>query len=111
MTDYTRAEVLNAFEVLLEDFGWGELKSDLCDYATGRYIYSLILRGEEVEIKGEAAFGGRDQGSEAWVVFRVGDQLFRKQGYYASHYGFDWDGTFEEVVATPKTITVYEPKR
>jgi len=44
------------------------------------------------------------------MVIRIGDQLFRKEGYYASHYGYDWDGTFEEVEAKPKTITVYEPK-
>lgn len=68
------------------------------------------MRGEEVRLKGEENYGGLDLGSEAWMVIRIGDQLFRKEGYYASHYGYDWDGTFEEVEAKPKTITVYEPK-
>jgi hypothetical protein len=44
------------------------------------------------------------------VVIRVGTQLFRKNGYYASHYGTDWDGSVDEVVSSEKVITVYKEK-
>lgn len=54
--------------------------------------------------------GGMDEGSNIWTVFEVGGRLFRKSGYYASHYGTDWDGAFEEVFPEQKTITVYSAR-
>lgn len=51
--------------------------------------------------------GGMDEGSAASVVFKVGDQLFKKDGYYQSHYGYDWDGDLYEVEAFEKTVTDY----
>jgi hypothetical protein len=36
-------------------------------------------------------FGGEGQGEERWVVFSVGDQLFKVEGYYASWDGTTWD--------------------
>lgn len=61
--------------------------------------------------------GGMDEGTSASIVFRIEDSedgdvgLFRKDGSYASHYGFDWDGDFFRVVAAEKTITVYDRVR
>lgn len=107
MTDYTRAEVLDAFRPLLDEIGWAGLKYE--DYSDDEL--NLELRGETVPFTVHETYGGSDLGTEAWMIFKVGDQLFRKDGYYSSYGGYDWDGTFQEVIATPKTITVYEPKR
>ena len=60
---------------------------------------------------GVETFGGEGQGDDIWVVFKVigDDRLFRKRGYYASHYGTDWDGALEEVEAFEKVVTDYRP--
>lgn len=52
--------------------------------------------------------GGMDEGSNASITFTYKGRTFRKSGYYASHYGYDWDGELIEVRPVEKTITVYE---
>lgn len=111
MSDYTANEVEAAIEALIdggdkenedgEEYSWSEL-------AYGDVPETLSLRGEDVPVTHVIQVGGEGQGDEIWFVIQVGDQLFRKDGYYASHYGSDWDGDFSEVRATQKTITVYE---
>lgn len=61
-------------------------------------LYTL----EYVEKEG----GYEGGGEELWVVFKVGDQYFRKSGYYASYDGSTWDGALEEVepYVEPKTL-------
>jgi hypothetical protein len=59
--------------------------------------------------------GGMDQGSNAYVVVKLTHpdgtiQHFRKDGYYASHYGYDWDGDLYEVKPTERVVTFYEEK-
>jgi hypothetical protein len=93
---YTAAEV----EPKLGRIGWGEL-----EYGE----HSIILRGKSVPVTHTESFGGEGQGEKRWVVVKIGDQLFKKDGYYASHYGTDWDGPFREVNQVEKTVTVYEP--
>lgn len=58
---------------------------------------------------GVEQFGGMDQGSDLWTVFRIlgDDRLFRKNGYYASHDGSYYDGALEQVEAFEKTVTDY----
>lgn len=56
--------------------------------------------------------GGEGEGDYAALIFTVTDatgntRLFRKEGYYASFHGTDWDGTFAEVEAYDKTVTDY----
>lgn len=46
-----------------------------------------------------------DSSSALFVVFRVGDETFRKFGYYQSHYGSEWDGLIERVRAQEVTKT------
>jgi len=62
------------------------------------------------EFVGVAEDGGEGQGDDIWFVFEVKDtgQLFKKSGYYASHYGTDWDGPLEEVRAVQRMVTFYE---
>jgi hypothetical protein len=71
---------------------------------------TLTIRGEDVPVERLDGVPGREGGGEdIWVVIKVGDQLFRKDGYYGSGYGEDWDGGEPtEVRPVEKTVTVYE---
>lgn len=55
--------------------------------------------------------GGMDQGSTyytVWKFSRNGEDVYvRFDGYYASHYGTDYEG-FSFVTPKEKVITVYE---
>jgi hypothetical protein len=106
MTNYTAREVEQAIEGHDYFDGWGEIKWS----NEGDVALEIPLNGETVPVTKVASFGGEGQGDEIWVVVQVGTQLFRKDGYYASHYGSDWDGDFEEVAAREKVVTVYEAK-
>lgn len=68
----------------------------------------ITIDGEQYVLKVVNTTGGMDNGSHASVTFQVGEQYFRKEGYYASHYGYDWDGDFKEVRPVEKTVIVYE---
>lgn len=111
MSNYAESDVESAIEgreneELDEWFeGWGEIK-----YANlGSVVMHIDIAGDtNVPVTKVASFGGEGQGDSLWVVVQVGTQLFRKSGYYASHYGSDWDGDFTEVRASQKTVTVYE---
>lgn len=60
------------------------------------YCTDLILPSGNVYLVED--FGGEGQGDERWVVFSVGDQLFRVEGSYASWDGTTWDyPSLEEV--------------
>lgn len=41
--------------------------------------------------------GGEGSGEERWIVVKVGDTFLRKNGYYASYEGSEFDGELEEV--------------
>lgn len=45
-----------------------------------------------------------DWQTNTYLIFKVGDQYFRKNGYYASHDGEYWDGSFEEVNPVERTV-------
>lgn len=80
---------------------------DEADYAYGDGV-TLNIDGEEVLLTVvEADTGGEGHGEYVFVVIKVGDQYFRKEGYYASHYGTDWDGSFAEIEPFEKTVTDY----
>ncbi len=51
--------------------------------------------------------GGEGDGEYMDVIFKIGDQLFRKTGYHNSWDSNDWDGELEEVEAFEKTVTDY----
>lgn len=52
--------------------------------------------------------GGEGEGDHAHLVWRVGDRLFRKDGYHQSHSGTFFDGDLYVVQRREKTVTVYE---
>lgn len=59
----------------------------------------------------EEDFGGEGQGETRYVVFSVGDQFFRVEGYYASWDGTTWDDPIPfEVEAKEVSVIKYERK-
>lgn len=57
-------------------------------------------------------FGGEGKGDDYWFVFKVTDadgneRLFRRNGWYASYDGGEYDGPTDEVKPQDKVITVW----
>lgn len=111
MSNYSAENVEKAIEGL-EDGpddnyfeNWGEIKCS----SDGWVVCKIDIDGDKnVPVTKIAGYGGEGKGDEIWVVVSVGTQLFRKDGYYSSGYGSDWDGDLYEVVAREVTVTVYE---
>lgn len=59
------------------------------------------------------AFGGEGSGDQYWFVFKItnpGDErLFRRDGWYASYEGGEYDGPTEEVKPVVRPVTFFEP--
>lgn len=55
-------------------------------------------------------FGGEGKGEEYWVIFKVGDELFKVDGYYASWDGISWDDA-EIYKVAPVEVTIIEYQR
>lgn len=109
MTTYTAAEVLDALsETDLYEDGWSEIAWVLDKTRKNYTQRTITIQGADVPVEVVATDDGGEYGFETFVILRVGSQMFRKTGYYRSHYGNDWDGPFVEVVEAEKTITVYE---
>lgn len=53
-------------------------------------------------------FGGIET-NVSYLMFQIGDRVFRKEGLWVSHDGQYWDGYFHEVKPVQKVITDYEP--
>lgn len=66
----------------------------------------------EVEVPGLGtltyidSYGGEGQGDDYWVVFKLGKQHFRVDGWYSSYEGGELDGEPYEV--TPKEVKAIE---
>jgi hypothetical protein len=56
--------------------------------------------------------GQEGGGEDIWVVFLIGDQLFKLTGWYGSWDGSNWEeGEVFEVVAEEKIVVVYNKKK
>jgi hypothetical protein len=56
--------------------------------------------------------GHEGGGEDIWVVFLIGDQLFKLTGWYGSWDGSNWEeGEVFEVVAEEKIVVVYNKKK
>jgi len=58
-------------------------------------------------------FGGEGMGDQLWFVFKITDdagneRLFRRNGWYQSYSGGEFDGPTEEVKPVEKVVTVYK---
>lgn len=76
------------------EFGWGDIDVD---------IDGVTYSAKSVQRIG----GSEGSGEYAAVIFSIDGRTFRKEGYYASHYGTDWDGELEEVESYEKTVIDY----
>jgi hypothetical protein len=65
--------------------------------------------GEEA-VKVDSTGGSEGEGDYMDVVFKIGDQLFRKTGFYNSWDSNDWDGSLEEVEPYEVMVTKYKAK-
>lgn len=109
MTQLNTHEVESAIEDSAHFEDWSELEYGECipnpNGGLGHFEpYRIELAGETCDVKVVEETGGTDEGSHASVTVKVGNQHFRKEGYYASHYGHDWDGRFYEV--RPEAVSV-----
>lgn len=97
----------------LDGVSWGELSYLLKDERYDADNRKWITTRDSVRFNGhtiryhEGYEGGEGGGEAAYIVIGVtfpdGDNKFyMKAGFYASHYGTDWDGSFSEV--TPKAV-------
>lgn len=66
---------------------------------------------EDVVFESVDSYGGEDQGSDFWSVFKFtrGDEecYIKFEGWYASHHGAEFE-QYYEVTPKQKTVTVYE---
>jgi hypothetical protein len=118
MTHYTAEQVEQAIQDSPQFETWegaDEWLKDGQNWAGGLFVRAdnrLVLDIDGVTEYAEFEGGkmpSEGGGEEVWAVVKVGTQYFRKEGYYASHYGTDWDGDVTEVTPTPKMVTFYEP--
>jgi hypothetical protein len=106
---FTAQQVQAALEELLDpEFNkYGERNfHKVIHYSYPQEFDLSIGKVEVVDSKWGAEGGGED----IWYILSVNGQLFRQSGYYSSYDGENWEGMFEEVTRTPKTIYVYDKK-
>ena len=70
------------------------------------------LHGRTIE-KVEFDTGGEGHGEDIYMVVKTTDidgveQYWRKDGYYVSYDGSNWDGDFREVKPVERVVTFYE---
>ena len=70
------------------------------------YDYGNTPLPENIELVKQ--YGGEGMGEEYYYVFKVGDQFFRRDGFYTSYYGVNWDyAEIYEVTPTEVVVTEY----
>jgi len=88
--------------------------SDFWSEAEG--ALSIILDDEHTAQFFDGALGGEGSAEYIWQVWAVKDaegnlQYFKKEGYYASYDGSNWDGSLFEVEPFEKTVTDWKEKK
>lgn len=107
MTDYTQDEVKAAAEFV----NWEAVADEGADF-----YGALVLRREAVlfdtlDVKTGSYYDGYETNAqESYVIFAVGNQVFKKTGWADSYGESEWDGEVIEVVARSQSSTVYVPK-
>lgn len=106
-----------AFYEILKEADRAEVDSENVDwFELEEYFYNKhrSIDAKPFGILSKEAFdtGGEGHGENVYMVFRLvnddGTFFFKKDGYYASHYGTDWDGPFSQVTPVQKMVTFYE---
>lgn len=104
MTVLTAREV----EAAIVEFGRQEFVEQLEGYSTPDNTELSVGKAEYVDAK----WGMEGEGEYIWVVFQIGDALFRLDGYYGSWDGESWDeGSVVPVEAKEVVQVVYVEKK
>ena len=91
--------------------GWEEVS----EFAWGEEPFTVELEAEDgtkvpVEVKiVDYAHGTYD--GDTYLIFEALGRNFRKNGWTASHYGTEWEGSFEEVESEEKVVKYWRKKR
>lgn len=101
MTKYTAEELENITKEYDEGRSYGENFYEELHYS-GEIELPI---GKAIRVSSEGGYEGG--GDYMDVVFRIGDQLFRKQGFYSSYDFNEWDGDLEEVEEYQELVTKY----
>lgn len=85
-----------------DDVNWSDLHYGFRKVVVDDYTVEVV-----------ESFGGEGQGDHVHTVVKITDptggvEYWKKDGYYASHYGTDWDGDFRQVNAVERTVVFYE---
>lgn len=113
MTDITAEKIEDAVK------NWGvwywsyHSKVELSGDSVWDYLWE-DYPGLNIDIDGQTyimyprGHGGEMVGETVWVAFRVGNRIFRRNGSYLSHLGFDWDcGALFEAKPVERTYVDY----
>lgn len=93
--------------------------SDLISYAEDEApkakngLRWMTIPGVDGAIRLKLRTGGEGQGEESYAVFELTGvpdcpRYFRREGYYASHDGFYYDGGFNEVSPVEKPVVFWD---
>lgn len=92
----------------VSDLEWSTIE-DIFDYNGGKTFttHGRTISGEDFDT------GGEGHAEEVYMVFKTIDidgavQYWRKDGYYASYAGSEWDGDLREVELVERTVVFYE---
>lgn len=100
---------------LIEEYGHSEAYEEVADY--GQFWDDFYYEKQSVEIpdlgtiQKVKADGAEGDGAEMWVVFSLGDQLFRMTGSYSSWDSNYWDSRLEEVESYVEPTTYFRRKK
>ncbi len=112
------AEVFDAEEAWYFYTPWRAENGERKQAQASWYHLSDLARDDEIFTKDLGSFyveatGGStdfDSSGDMYVVIRSErtGQLFRKDGWYQSHSGSEWDGDLYEVKPVERTVVFYE---
>ena len=77
----------------------------------GAKAAAVLIKDEAVAVTKVASEWDDNEYAPVYIVIQVGDQLYRKDGHYESHYGTEWTGVLYEVKAIERMVTMYERKK
>lgn len=96
---------------------WNSSKEEISQYfesAWVNFLGEIEWRPEGVQLPSGGAFfvrsfGGEGRGEEYWVIFKIGEELFKVDGYYSSWDGINWDeAELYKVVPVEVIVTQYQ---
>lgn len=100
-TDGLTAETVNR---LVDWDDWDYSSKGDSNHYQGLGLVELMVEPQD---KTYDSYGGVAE-EDIFVVVKVQDRLFKKEGYRDSYSSIQWNGDCREVKAEPKTITVFD---